>query len=76
MYITQNVLKGSDHLIKEKRQQLGWSQAKLASKIGTTPNAISNYECGTRIPKWDIALKISKVLNIPLEEIVNKSCDN
>ncbi len=57
-------------MIKEARIKLGMSQEELARKLGITKNAISNYENGIRVPKWSIALQLSRILKIPLEKIV------
>ena len=57
-------------MIREKREQLGWTQQFLAEKVGVTKNAISNYENGSRTPKWEVAIKLSEVLKIPLKKVI------
>ena len=37
------------------------TQAELAQQLGVTPQAISQYEHGTRIPKDDIKLRYAKL---------------
>lgn len=62
-------------MIKEKRIELGMSQVLLAEKVGVSQNSISNYESGLRKPRWSIAIKLSKILEVSLEEIVNERGD-
>jgi Predicted transcriptional regulators len=56
-------------MILQAREKLGLTQEQLAKRVGVTKNAISNYENGVRVPKWAIALRLSKELKIPLEKI-------
>ena len=53
--------------IKQAREESGYTQVKLAQKIGLTPSAISNYEAGIRQIPVHILLDISKFLNKPLQ---------
>ena len=39
--------------IRQLRQARGWSQGDLATKLGVTPAAISNWERGVAVPRWD-----------------------
>lgn len=48
--------------IADLRKQKKISQQKLADAIGTTRQAISNYEIGAREPKMDTWEKMSKIL--------------
>ncbi|HOB22172.1 MAG TPA: helix-turn-helix transcriptional regulator [Bacillota bacterium] len=42
----------------------GISQAELAAKVGIGKMAISNYECGERVPSMVILKKIAEVLGV------------
>ncbi|NLV81875.1 MAG: helix-turn-helix transcriptional regulator [Synergistaceae bacterium] len=57
-------------LIAERRKELGLTQKQLADQLGVRPSAISNYEIGIRRPRGKIAVKLSEILGIPLEEII------
>lgn len=47
----------------EEREKLGWSQADLARKVGTTRQTINDYESRRRAnPDEKILVKISKAL--------------
>lgn len=51
-------------IIKNKREQLGWSQGDVAKKISVTQAALSNYERGKRRLAPQLAQKISTLLDI------------
>lgn len=57
-------------LIAEKRKELGLTQKQLADQLGVKPSTISNYEIGIRRPHGKIAVKLSEILDIPLEKII------
>lgn len=46
------------------------SQNELARRIGVSSSALCYYEHGKRKVKIDLAIKICKALDVPLEEIV------
>ena len=48
--------------IKLLRKKKGLNQAQLASAIGLTPSAVSNYEQGTREPNGDTLKAMVEVL--------------
>ena len=58
--------------IKEARKKLGFSQEKLANKIGVSKVTICWYENGDRVPSLDNFLKLSDVLNLSLDELVGR----
>lgn len=51
------------------RNQMGLTQDELARKIGISKKSISAYETGRAVPPLRIALKIAKVLQVPVEEL-------
>ncbi len=48
--------------IKKIRERVGWSQTKLANKIGKSQSLIPKYEAGKQIPSYEIATMIFEVL--------------
>ena len=48
--------------LKEIIRESGLKQYILASKIGITTNTLSCYMMGRRKPKYEIAVKMSKIL--------------
>ena len=56
--------------VRRARQQLGWSQAVLARKIGEKENTVKRIESGRLMPTIDLARRLEKVLKIKLLEPV------
>jgi len=52
--------------IQQARMAAGLSQRVLADRVGTTQNAISQYEHGTRSIALETLVDIAKVLECPL----------
>jgi len=55
--------------IKELRANLGMTQAQLAELVGVARVSIVAIETGRYIPTIETALRISKALNTPLDQI-------
>ena len=55
--------------IKELRANLGMTQAQLAELVGVARVSIVSIETGRFIPTIEIALRISKALNVPTDQI-------
>jgi transcriptional regulator with XRE-family HTH domain len=58
-------------LIKIYRKLKGWTQEDLAEKTYLTDRAISNYESGIRTPDWQTIKLIRKVLDIPVDQLLD-----
>lgn len=56
-------------MIHKRRQELGMSQAELARRSGLTAAAISQFEAGTRRPRYDALRKLSRALGVSLDYI-------
>src|SRR5215471_17219157 len=52
--------------IARRRQQLGWTQAELADRLGVSPSSVANWERGAAYPKKKLGL-VEHVLGVPLE---------
>lgn len=50
--------------LKELRQEKGVSQKEVASAIGVTLSAYSNYEQGIREPSYEILVNICKYYGV------------
>lgn len=55
--------------IKEYRARFDMRQEELADKVGVRRETISNLEKGKYNPSLVLAWNISKVFNVPIEEI-------
>lgn len=53
--------------IREQRLSRGWSQERLANKVGLKGPSIMRYESGTQWPPLDVAEAIINVLGGKLE---------
>ena len=60
--------------IKHLRETNGYTQKKLATKLGLKgETAIANYESGYSIPKDNVKLKMCEVFNCSLDYLMCKS---
>ena len=55
--------------VRELRQEQRWTQQELGNKVGTSRQAIIAIENGRFDPSLPLAIKLSRVLNKPIEEI-------
>ena len=55
--------------LKEKRTELGLTQAELAERCGVTRKTVNTVENGVFIPSTLLALKLSKALSEPVENL-------
>ena len=53
--------------IARRRQQLGWTQAELADRLGVSPSTVANWERGAAYPKKKLGL-VEHVLGVTLDE--------
>lgn len=57
--------------IRERRNELGLSQRKLASMVGVTSPTISMWENDTNNPKTENFLNLASALNYSIEELLS-----
>jgi putative transcriptional regulator len=55
--------------IKERRTELGLTQAELAEKVGVTRKTVNTVENGVFTPSATLAIKLSKALGITVEQL-------
>ena len=55
--------------IKEKRAELGLTQAELAERVGVTRKTVNTIENGVFVPSALLALKLAEALSVPVEEL-------
>jgi transcriptional regulator with XRE-family HTH domain len=60
-------------VIKQRRQELGMSQADLAKAVGIDPRQIRRYEAGQQQPLLSVALAIADALSISVSELAGRS---
>jgi len=60
------------NIVKELRTQKDMSQGKLAELVGVTRQTIISLEKGSYVPSLLLAMRISEVLEAPIETIFIK----
>ena len=57
-------------LISKLRKEKNLSQQELADLLGVSPKTISKWECGNGLPDISILKKVSEVLGVTIEELL------
>ena len=60
---------GFGNRLKERRAELGLTQAELAERCGVTRKTVNTVENGVFIPSTVLALKLSRALSEPVERL-------
>ena len=55
--------------IKEKRGELGLTQAELAERCGVTRKTVNTIENGVFTPSALLAIELARSLSVPVEEL-------
>lgn len=58
-----------ENLVREMRQQRGWSQQELGQRLGVSRQTIHSIESGRYDPSLKLAFRISAVFDRPLDAI-------
>ena len=52
--------------VRELREQLGWSQARLAGAAGMTQSAVARFEAGGTVPTLPVLERLARALDADL----------
>jgi putative transcriptional regulator len=55
--------------LKERRAELGLTQAELAERVSVTRKTINTVENGVFTPSALLAIKLAEALNVPVERL-------
>lgn len=55
--------------LKERRTELGLTQAELAERCGVTRKTVNTVENGVFVPSTILALKLARALSVPVETL-------
>ena len=55
--------------IKQRRADLGLTQAELAERVGVTRKTVNTVENSVFTPSALLAIKLAKALNVPVEQL-------
>ena len=58
--------------IRRLRTEMGLTQGQLATKIGVTPAAVGNYECGVSFPKEEKLMALFTALNCTPNDLLGE----
>lgn len=58
--------------VERLRKEKGLTQVELAAKLGVSQGAVSMIERGDRMPSMKMLLKLSEVLGVSIEELIQK----
>ena len=56
--------------IKELRVSQKMTQSEFAERLGVTKSSISSYENGSRLPSYDILIKISRIFKVSTDYLL------
>jgi putative transcriptional regulator len=55
--------------LKERRAELGITQAELAERVGVTRKTVNTVENGVFTPSAMLAIKLAEALSVPVEKL-------
>jgi putative transcriptional regulator len=55
--------------LKERRGELGLTQAELAERVGVTRKTVNTVENGVFTPSTTLAIKLSQALGLTVEQL-------
>jgi putative transcriptional regulator len=61
--------------LKVLRAERDWSQAELGGRLGVSRQAVNAIETGKYDPSLPLAFKLSRLFNLPIEEIFDDGHD-
>ena len=59
--------------LQKVREAKGYTQVKLSMMAGVTQQSITYYETGTRVPSFEVAVKLAKALNTSIDYLIGMS---
>lgn len=62
--------------IKQLRKEKRMTQLELAERLGVTKSAISAYENGSRLPAYDILVKMARIFKVSVDTILDYTDKN
>ncbi|MCA9563061.1 MAG: helix-turn-helix transcriptional regulator, partial [Myxococcales bacterium] len=55
--------------LREKRTELGLTQAELAERVGVSRQALNGIESGRQVPSTALTLQLARALRCTVEEL-------
>ena len=66
------MIKNLPQKLKTLRLQYGFSQKKVAERIGISPSIVSGYETGERTPSLDVLISLSRLYNTSIDSLLDR----
>jgi putative transcriptional regulator len=57
------------NVLKERRAELGLTQAELSERVGVTRKTVNTVENGVFTPSTTLAIKLSQALGLSVEQL-------
>ena len=58
--------------IKDLRKKYKYTQTELANKVGVTKSTIAAYENDSRVPSYDVLIKMAHVFNVTIDSLLSE----
>ena len=55
--------------LKDRRTELGLTQAELAVRVGVSRKTVNTVENGVFVPSTTLAIKLAAALSVPVEQL-------
>ena len=59
--------------LRELRQERGWTQGRVAERLGVPPSVISAYENGIRQPSYEVLIKLARLYGVTSDYLLGIS---
>ena len=59
--------------LREVRDERRWTQADLAARVGVSRQTINSIETGRFEPSLGLALKLARLIGVPVEQLFSLS---
>lgn len=66
-------MKTFGQILREKRNERGWTLVQLAEKVGVIRNTITNWEHGYNLPNIYTCIDLADIFDCTLDELVGRS---
>ena len=58
--------------IKQLREEVGFSQIELATRLGVSSGAIGNWETGKRVPRGELLESVADLFNVDIDYLLGR----
>ena len=62
--------------IRELRTNQKMTQSEFAQRLGVTKSSISSYENGSRLPSYDILIKMARIFKVSTDMLLGQADEN